>query len=209
MAFHRPPVLLVHDLAQGPGDLHHLLGILFTAGYAPAHVFLAPGSATARIVLTHAQELPAAIRLCHGRVLPSGHRCRASAAPVDALLFVGNLDPTLPLGAFAGLFTPFGHVLRLAMMTCPVTARAQGYGFVEFATPEQAESAKSALAAHVVLERTIRIDWVDGELAQRLAAADMAGDADPLALLCAQTLFIDKLPRKMLCIDAIIAYVPQ
>ena len=69
--------------------------------------------------------------------------------------------------------------------------QSKNYGFVEFATRAQAEEAKRQLAAKIISERAIRIDW-------------MEGDASSLASLHSCTLFIDKLPRKLLSIDNII-----
>lgn len=155
------------------------------------HVFAQQHSSNARVVLRDPSCMGAAIAQLNGVVL-RGQVLKAEEAPTDALLFVGNVDASLDDRTFRELFTAFGVVVRAFVMRFPESGASKNYGFVEFATVLQAERAKKELAAKVIGDRAIRIDWMDG-------------NATTLKALHSCTLFIDRLPRKLLSIDSIVA----
>lgn len=82
------------------------------------------------------------------------------------------------------LFAEFGTVHRAFIVRSRHTSESEGYGFVELACPGQATAAKSALAAKIISDRSIRVDWVKAD-----------SQPQSVAELRSRTLFIDKLPR--------------
>lgn len=90
------------------------------------------------------------------------------------------------------LFVEFGPVHRAFVVRSRATSESEGYGFVEFACPGQATVAKTALAAKIIEDRSIRVDWVIASTPPQ-----------SVAQLRSRTLFIDKLPRSFVNMEAI------
>jgi RNA recognition motif-containing protein len=73
-------------------------------------------------------------------------------------LFVGGLSFTTTNESLRGAFARFGAVTAATVMTDRATGRSRGFGFVEMATPEEAERAISSLNNTSLDGRMIRVD---------------------------------------------------
>jgi cold-inducible RNA-binding protein len=73
-------------------------------------------------------------------------------------LFVGGLSFTTTNESLRQAFARHGTVQSAMVMTDRETQRSRGFGFVEMATPEEAETAISALNGTLLDGRTIRVD---------------------------------------------------
>ena len=60
-------------------------------------------------------------------------------------IFVGNLDFNTTEDDLRQLFSPYGAVDRVSIMTDRDTGRSRGFGFVEMANTEEGEAAIAAL----------------------------------------------------------------
>ena len=73
-------------------------------------------------------------------------------------LFVGGLSFTTSNDSLRAAFARHGVVVSAAVMTDRETGRSRGFGFVEMATPEDAEQAISKLNGTSVDGRTIQVE---------------------------------------------------
>jgi RNA recognition motif-containing protein len=73
-------------------------------------------------------------------------------------LFVGGLSFTTTNDSLRGAFARFGAVTAATVMTDRATGRSRGFGFVEMATPEEAERAIGGLNNTTLDGRMIRVD---------------------------------------------------
>lgn len=76
----------------------------------------------------------------------------------SAKLYVGNLNYSTTEASIEELFASKGEVVSVALITDRATGRPKGFGFVEMATPEQAQAAKEALDGTEVDGRSIKVD---------------------------------------------------
>ena len=102
----------------------------------------------------------------------------------DSLLFVGNIPLSYSNQRLKELFTACGEILRSFIVYSAVTGKSKGYGFVEFATRDEALLAKQKMATKVVGLRSLRVDFADNGMQ---TCEDLQS--------C--TLFVDKLPKGM------------
>lgn len=79
-------------------------------------------------------------------------------AGMGVKLFVGGLSFTTTNESLRQAFARHGTVQSAMVMTDRETQRSRGFGFVEMATAEEAESAINALNGTVLDGRTIRVD---------------------------------------------------
>ena len=63
----------------------------------------------------------------------------------NSRLYVGNLSLAATDADLAKAFAPFGIVGSASVVTDGETGRSRGFGFVEMATPEQAQAAITGL----------------------------------------------------------------
>jgi RNA recognition motif-containing protein len=73
-------------------------------------------------------------------------------------LFVGGLSFTTTNDSLRAAFARFGAVTAAMVMTDRATGRSRGFGFVEMATPEEAERAIGGLNNTSLDGRMIRVD---------------------------------------------------
>jgi RNA recognition motif-containing protein len=73
-------------------------------------------------------------------------------------LFVGGLSFTTTNESLRAAFARFGTVGSAIVMTDRATGRSRGFGFVEMATPEEADRAISGLNGSSLDGRMIRVD---------------------------------------------------
>jgi RNA recognition motif-containing protein len=76
----------------------------------------------------------------------------------SAKLYVGNLTYSTTEEAVEALFREHGEVQSVTLITDRDTGRPKGFGFVEMATSEQAEQAKSSLDGTELDGRPIKVD---------------------------------------------------
>ena len=79
----------------------------------------------------------------------------AMMAANPAKLFVGNLNYKMTSDDLRAAFAEFGEVVESIVMSDKFSGRSKGFGFVTFATPEQAQTALEALNGKEVMERQI------------------------------------------------------
>jgi RNA recognition motif-containing protein len=73
-------------------------------------------------------------------------------------LYVGNLPYQLTLDELKDFFAGAGNVTDVAIITDRDTGRSKGFGFVEFATEEDATRAQSMFNGAQLRNRTLKVD---------------------------------------------------
>lgn len=73
-------------------------------------------------------------------------------------IFVGNLDFKTTEEDLRQLFSPYGAVDRVSIMTDRDTGRSRGFGFVEMANTEEGEKAIAALNGAQLGGRNINVN---------------------------------------------------
>ena len=76
---------------------------------------------------------------------------------MDNKLFVGSLPWAVDDAALADLFAPYGEVSEARVVTDRDTDRSRGFGFVTFATAEEAKAAIDALDGSQIEGREINV----------------------------------------------------
>lgn len=72
-------------------------------------------------------------------------------------LFIGNLPFTMDEGQLTTLFGEYGKVESLNIVKDKFSGRSKGFGFVEFATEEEAQKAIAALDGSEQAGRNIAV----------------------------------------------------
>lgn len=73
-------------------------------------------------------------------------------------LYVGNLNYNTTENELRDLFEQHGHVTSVAVITDRETGRAKGFGFVEFASDDEAKAAIEALDGKEVGGRALKVN---------------------------------------------------
>jgi RNA recognition motif-containing protein len=73
-------------------------------------------------------------------------------------LYVGNLAFAVTEGELEKIFTDYGSVESVKIITDRDTGRSKGFGFVEMADDEEAQNAIDALNDHEVFGRRLRVN---------------------------------------------------
>jgi len=73
-------------------------------------------------------------------------------------VYVGNLSYNTTEGTLRTLFSEFGEIESISMITDRETGRPKGFAFVEMATQQAAEKSISALNGKMVDDREIKVD---------------------------------------------------
>jgi cold-inducible RNA-binding protein len=73
-------------------------------------------------------------------------------------LYVGNLSYHTSEDTLRDLFSEFGEIESVRLITDRDTGRSKGFAFVEMSTDEAAEQAIQALNGKMVDDREIRVD---------------------------------------------------
>lgn len=76
-------------------------------------------------------------------------------------LFVGSLSWGLTWQDLKEAFGQYGEVVYTKVITDRETGRSKGFGFVEFATVEDAAKAKSAMDGKEIDGRAIKVDFAE------------------------------------------------
>ena len=77
---------------------------------------------------------------------------------MSSKLYVGNLSYSTSEASIKALFGQHGEVVSVNLITDRDTGRPKGFGFVEMATPEEAEAAKNAVNGTELDGRTLKVD---------------------------------------------------
>jgi len=73
-------------------------------------------------------------------------------------IYVGNMSYSTSEDSLRQLFTQYGEVLSVNVITDRYTGRAKGFGFVEMATEETAKAAIAALNGKEVDGRQLKVN---------------------------------------------------
>ncbi|PIR48023.1 RNA-binding protein [Candidatus Uhrbacteria bacterium CG10_big_fil_rev_8_21_14_0_10_50_16] len=73
-------------------------------------------------------------------------------------LFVGGLPWAVDDAQLEEIFAPHGEVTSARVVTDKFTGKSRGFGFVEFATDEQAQAAVDAMDGSELGGRTINVN---------------------------------------------------
>lgn len=73
-------------------------------------------------------------------------------------LYVGNLPYQLTVDELKDFFAGAGNITDVAIITDRGTGRSKGFGFVEFATDEDAARAQSMYNGAQLKNRTLKVD---------------------------------------------------
>lgn len=81
---------------------------------------------------------------------------------METRLYVGNLSPATTSEELQALFSPHGTVNFAQVVADRDSGRSDGFGFVEMATPEEAEAAVTALNGASVGEQVLVVELARG-----------------------------------------------
>jgi RNA recognition motif-containing protein len=73
-------------------------------------------------------------------------------------LYVGNLSYDTTEDTLRTQFAEFGEIESVNLVTDRYTGRSRGFAFVEMATEEAAQAAKSAMNGKMVDQRELKVD---------------------------------------------------
>ena len=74
-------------------------------------------------------------------------------------LYVGNLSFQATEDQIRDLFSAYGEVSNVNLVTDRYSGRSRGFAFVEMASEDAANKAKEALSSKPFQERNLTIDW--------------------------------------------------
>lgn len=92
-------------------------------------------------------------------------------------LYVGNLPYQLTIDELKDFFAGAGTVTDAAIITDRETGRSKGFGFVEFATDEDATRAQSMFNGAQLRNRTLKVDLAKPRDDKSRAARGSGGGA--------------------------------
>jgi nucleolin len=105
-------------------------------------------------------------------------------------LFIGNLDRALTTADLEGLFSQCGRIQRANVVTDKVTGQSKGFGFVAFATPEEANEAISRLDGYEWNARPIKVSHARPKEAAPRHSPAGPGSSFPAAVPGVKELFV-------------------
>lgn len=74
------------------------------------------------------------------------------------VIYVGNISYSLTADGLRAVFSPYGNVLDVKIITDKATGKSRGYGFVEMENDEQAKRAIAELNNSPVMGRNIKVN---------------------------------------------------
>uniref|UniRef100_A0A0A9FHC8 RRM domain-containing protein n=1 Tax=Arundo donax TaxID=35708 RepID=A0A0A9FHC8_ARUDO len=98
----------------------------------------------------------------------------AHSRSITYKLFIGGLSQFATEDSLAEAFSQYGQVIEATVVTDKVTNRPKGFGFVKFASQEEANNAREEMNGKVLNGRVIYVDIAK-------AKPDRAADARPIA----------------------------
>ena len=73
-------------------------------------------------------------------------------------LYVGNLSFDMTDEELQAAFSEFGEIVSATIVRDRISGRSRGFGFVEFSSEEEAQSAKGAMNGKDVKGRALKVD---------------------------------------------------
>lgn len=73
-------------------------------------------------------------------------------------IFVGNLPFSMTQDGLQSLFSEFGEITQISLITDRMTGRSKGFAFVEFAEESAAQAAIDKMAGYVVEDREMVVN---------------------------------------------------
>jgi len=73
-------------------------------------------------------------------------------------LYVGNVSFDMTDEELEGAFSEFGEIVSAVVVKDRISGRSRGFGFVEFASEESAQSAKAAMNGKSLKGRALKVD---------------------------------------------------
>jgi RNA recognition motif-containing protein len=77
---------------------------------------------------------------------------------MDNKMYVGNLSYSISEEQLKELFSQYGEVVSVKIITDRETGRSKGFGFIEMSTQEQAETASKNLDGFEVEGRNLKVN---------------------------------------------------
>ncbi|KAI5015325.1 small RNA-binding protein 11, chloroplastic-like [Hordeum vulgare subsp. vulgare] len=115
---------------------------------------------------------------CASTRIPAGAATRplllTHSRGITHKLFIGGLSQFATEDSLAEAFTRYGQVLEATIVTDKMTSRSKGFGFVKFASEEEANKAREEMNGKVLNGRVIYVDIAK-------AKQDRAADVVPIA----------------------------
>jgi RNA recognition motif-containing protein len=90
-------------------------------------------------------------------------------------LYVGNLNYSTDETELRGIFSQYGEVASVNIITDKMTGRARGFGFVEMATPEAAQAAMEATNGLELRGRQLRVNEAQEQNRERASRPRSGG----------------------------------
>ncbi|EEC72267.1 hypothetical protein OsI_05421 [Oryza sativa Indica Group] len=88
-------------------------------------------------------------------------RARASSSSCRSKLFIGGLSYDTNETALKDAFSQHGHIIQVKVICHPVTGKSKGYGFVKFASEDEAAAALHKMGGEVIDGRNIRVHYAN------------------------------------------------
>ncbi len=73
-------------------------------------------------------------------------------------IFVGNLPFSMTQDGLQSLFSEFGEITQISLITDRMTGRSKGFAFVEFADESAAQAAIDKMAGYVLEDREMVVN---------------------------------------------------
>ncbi|XP_039821612.1 small RNA-binding protein 11, chloroplastic-like [Panicum virgatum] len=89
-------------------------------------------------------------------------------------LFIGGLSQFATEDSLAEAFSRYGQVIEATIITDKVTNRQKGFGFVKFASEEEANNAREEMNGKVLNGRVIYVDIAKAKLDRDVDALPIA-----------------------------------
>ncbi|KAL5225952.1 hypothetical protein ABZP36_012591 [Zizania latifolia] len=89
------------------------------------------------------------------------HRSTCVSSSSCSKLFVGGLSYDTNETALMDAFSQHGHVIQVKVICHPVTGKSKGYGFLKFASENEAAAALQKMNGEVIDGRSIRVQFAN------------------------------------------------
>ncbi|KAI9596360.1 hypothetical protein BDF19DRAFT_438858 [Syncephalis fuscata] len=98
---------------------------------------------------------------------PRGNQRQRQANPPAVTLFVGNLPFDATKIDMQKLFSPFGKLRKVRLMTFEDTGKCKGFAYIDYMELESAKAAVESPKSHYLQGRLLRVEYGSGEAVKR------------------------------------------
>ncbi|KAI8057285.1 hypothetical protein BDF22DRAFT_670570 [Syncephalis plumigaleata] len=98
---------------------------------------------------------------------PRGNQRLRQANPPAATLFVGNLPFSTVKSDLERLFSPFGKLHKVRLMTFEDSGKCKGFAYIDYANLESAKAAVESPKSHYLEGRVLRVEYGSEEAVKR------------------------------------------